>query len=43
MLPSMKRLPLATPFCELVPFDSLEVRSSFYSRSCDGEAALSGA
>ena len=43
MLPSMKRLPASTRVWALVSSGSLEVPSSFYSRSDNGEALLAGA
>ena len=43
MLPSMKRLPASTRVCASVSSGSLEVPSSFYSRSDNGEALLAGA
>jgi hypothetical protein len=43
MLPSMKRLPVSIAFRQSIPCSSLEVASSFYSRSEEGEAQLAGA
>src|SRR5262249_24513875 len=43
MLPSMKRLPVSTAFGSSMSCRSLEVPSSFYSRSAEGEPQLAGA
>jgi len=43
MLSSMKRLPVSTAFRSSMSCRSLEVPSSFYSRSDEGEPQLAGA